>query len=314
MGGAGPRSGRRAYQPLLGGKALWCERCLRRRIGAQNIRFPRIARSDARCPIALQFRQQPAFERRRGPFVFCILEGEGASSANERAQFGRSAAVVIVKVYDTHLPLGHCRSEKGDHCVLRKPVMITEIIDRANQAAAALRVVILASDPVVVISEKLQHEIQQLQRLTGDFLRQSASPCWRECGDDPITGGGSHRRRRTLATGRRRPHRPLCKAGCAPKWPKPCSFNIATKVAAHKFVDTRYREVTPRPAEEGASFVAAPGAKNALNRRGKSLSFFFLASPPAALTIVMRRLSKINFRLELAKYCKAFLTKCREAL
>src|SRR5215831_2507777 len=68
----------------LGGKARGRETCLRRHIGTQNIRFPRIARGPA-CVFAFQFCEEPAFEHCSGAVMFSILERDGAGFLNPSA-------------------------------------------------------------------------------------------------------------------------------------------------------------------------------------------------------------------------------------
>jgi hypothetical protein len=106
------------------------------------------------------------FDRLGRPVVFRILEGDRAGLEDYRAQFS-AAAETIVEADKPDLPLGQCRFEEGHHRCTRKPMPCTEMEHGADKAVAAVGVVITPSCPVVVFSEKIQHEIQHLRGFAG---------------------------------------------------------------------------------------------------------------------------------------------------
>jgi len=89
--------------------------------------------------------------------VFRILEGDCPGLENYRAQFSRAATEAIVESDQPDLPPGQCRFEKGHYRPAWKPMLRTQMRDRADKAVAAVGIVITASRPVIVVSKKLQH-------------------------------------------------------------------------------------------------------------------------------------------------------------
>ena len=101
------------------------------------------------------------------PIVCRIFERDCAGPEDHRAQFSGAAAEAIVEVDKPDLPPGQGRFEDGYHWLARKPMLRTEVKDRADKAVAAIPIMITASRPVIVVSKKFQHQIQHLQGFAG---------------------------------------------------------------------------------------------------------------------------------------------------
>jgi hypothetical protein len=99
--------------------------------------------------------------------MFRILKGGGAGLENYGAQFSRAEAETIVEADKPDLAPGQCRLEKRHHRRPRKPLLRTEMKDRADKAVAAISVMITASCPMVIIRKEIQHQIQYLYGFAG---------------------------------------------------------------------------------------------------------------------------------------------------
>src|SRR5262249_28670294 len=148
----------------------------------------------AYSPIAIQFGEELAFECRGRPLVFRILESDCPGLENYRTQLSRAAAEAIVKSAQPDLPPRQCRFEKGQYRCAWQPMLRTEIKDRADKTVAATTIIITASRPVIVVSKKPQHQIQQLQGFAGRVRRHGRLLVGGEAA--PSIGAGPHRVRR----------------------------------------------------------------------------------------------------------------------
>jgi hypothetical protein len=101
-----------------------------------------------------------------GPLVFGILSGKGAGFADQPAQVRGGAAMLVIESDEAKdgdeakLPLRQSRFEQRYDRGFREPVFGADMHDRADKAAAAGGILIVTPNPVVVVGEKIEQEIE----------------------------------------------------------------------------------------------------------------------------------------------------------
>ena len=105
---------------------------------------------------------------------------------------------MIVEVHERKAGLRHRILEERDRRRRRKAMLAAQMQKSADEAVAAVSVVITAARPVAIIREKLEHQIEQLHGLAdvcfGHWFDRSRSWGTRQA----ITGDhGLHRRSAT---------------------------------------------------------------------------------------------------------------------
>jgi hypothetical protein len=117
-----------------------------------------------RGALLIQRCQEPVLYDRGGPLSFYLAKCEAAGSDNDRAQLGEAAAAAVIEVHKPKSPTRHRLLQKTDRRVARDVVLATEVIEGADQAASTVAVIIAAARPVRTVCEKLEQEIEHLNR------------------------------------------------------------------------------------------------------------------------------------------------------
>jgi alpha-D-ribose 1-methylphosphonate 5-triphosphate synthase subunit PhnG len=85
---------------------------------------------------------------------------EPARLDDDGAQLGDAAATMIVKVNKGKARAGHRILEERDHRRRWKAMLAAQMQKSADEAVAAVSIVITSARPVAIIREKLEHQIE----------------------------------------------------------------------------------------------------------------------------------------------------------
>lgn len=145
--------------------------------------------------------EQPGLNRRSGPLSIRIVMGEPARLDDNGAQLGEAAATLIVEVHEGKAGAGHRILEERNRLTRRQAMLAAQMQKGADEAVAAVAVVITAARPVAVIREKLEHPIEQLHGFAdvcfGHWFDRSRSRGY--ASNQTITGGRILHRRSVTA-------------------------------------------------------------------------------------------------------------------
>jgi hypothetical protein len=83
-----------------------------------------------------------------------------------RAQLGVGAATIVVEVHKREAGAGHRILQERDRGRRRQAMLAAQMQERADKAVPAVAVIISAARPVRVVREKVEHQIEQLQRFS----------------------------------------------------------------------------------------------------------------------------------------------------
>ena len=158
-----PRSGWRAAPLAAGnplrGKASGDEALVWRGL-------PDIGRS--RCgSLSLDLREQPGLHCGGGAFSFRTVMREAARLQDDRTQLGDAAAPMIVEMHERKPRARHRILQDRDRRRRRQAMLAAQMQKSADEAVAAVAVIVTAARPAPVIGEKREHQVEQLYGLAG---------------------------------------------------------------------------------------------------------------------------------------------------
>jgi hypothetical protein len=108
--------------------------------------------------------EQPGLNRGGRPLSLRIVTGEMAGLEDYGAQLGDAAATSVVEVHKRKAGPGHRILQERDRGWRRQAMLAAQMQKSADEALAAVSVIITAARPVAVVGKKLEHEIEQLHR------------------------------------------------------------------------------------------------------------------------------------------------------
>jgi hypothetical protein len=106
--------------------------------------------------------EQPGLDRASCPFSLGVIMSETAGLEDYGAQFGEAAATSVVEVDEREAGSGHRILQERDRRCRRQAILAAQMQKSADKAMAAVSIVITATRPVIVVSKKLEHEVEQL--------------------------------------------------------------------------------------------------------------------------------------------------------
>ena len=109
--------------------------------------------------------EQPGLNRSVRPLALCIVIGETAGLADYGAQLGDVAATPVVEVHKRKTGPGHGILQERDCRCPWQAMLAAQMQKSADQAMAAIPIIITAARPVAIVGKILEHEIEQLHRL-----------------------------------------------------------------------------------------------------------------------------------------------------
>jgi hypothetical protein len=116
-----------------------------------------------RCgPFFLDLGKQPDLQHCVGLLSRRIIMRKTARLEDYGAQFGEAAAASVVEMHERKAGAGHSILQERDYRSCRKAILAAQMEKSADQAMAAVAVIVAAARPAAVVGKKLKHEIEQL--------------------------------------------------------------------------------------------------------------------------------------------------------
>ena len=125
-------------------------------------------------PLSLDLREQPGLHRGGGAFSFSVVVRETARLDDDGVQLGEAAAAMIVEMHERKPGAGHRILQERDRRRGRQAMRAAQMQKSADEAVAAVTVIVTAARPVPVIREKREHQVEQLHGLVGFGFRHGA--------------------------------------------------------------------------------------------------------------------------------------------
>src|SRR3954451_20745906 len=100
-----------------------------------------------------------------------MIVGEKTGFEDYGAQLRHAATALVVEAYKRKAGPGHRILQERDRRCSWQAMLAAQMQKSADEAMAAVSVVITAARPVAVVGKMLEHEIEQLHRLRDLGLR-----------------------------------------------------------------------------------------------------------------------------------------------
>ena len=94
-----------------------------------------------------------------------MIVGEAAGLQDDGAELSDAAATRVVEVHKRKAGPGHRILQERDRRCPRQAMLAAQMQKCADEAVAAVSVIITAARPVAVVGKMLEHQIEQLHRL-----------------------------------------------------------------------------------------------------------------------------------------------------
>jgi hypothetical protein len=128
-----------------------------------------------RGPFFSDLGEQPGLGRGGRPVLFRMIVGQAPGLQDDGAKFGNAAATRVIKVHKRKAGPGHRMLQERDRRRPWEAILAAQMQKSADQAMAAVSVVITAARPVAVVGKMLEHQVEQLHRLRDLGFRMGLS-------------------------------------------------------------------------------------------------------------------------------------------